>query len=277
MNPVGEAFPRFITFSILFAALLGLIAGFGFVSYEKLVFFNVWLLSVPHTFSTFFRHDLRTPKKGMFAIFAFFLFLGILTAVSSKVDLGIFIAVYFFAQQIHYARQNYGIARILEAGRDRSRLESLFYPSVALISVLGAVSKGPINFFGFAVKNPLPFLVSEPVTAVLLSVILGAFLLNRSRDRWPPALMHFGMNAAIFLFSQHFTLVWFVINVLHNLQYLQLMVRTERSARILVFPYILSLALALFSGLPGMILVFLSLNFTHYLWDSRIWRGVRVS
>jgi hypothetical protein len=153
----------------------------------------------------------------------------------------------------------------------------VFYPAVAMISVLGALSKGPINFFGFAVRNPLPFHFPEWVTFFLLSSLMAGVLLFCPRDRWRHAALHFAMNVALFGFSKYFIFVWFMINVLHNFQYLLLMFRLERSAGVLVFPYLFSFGLALVADLPQMILVFIALNFTHYLWDARIWRGVRVT
>jgi hypothetical protein len=263
--------------SLFISLLFGGAAAFGLIPYEKLVFLNVWLLSVPHTFSTFFRSDLRTPVRGAIAVLVFFALLLLCIAFRNSSDLSVLILAYFFAQQFHYSRQNYGFSRIGSANEGGSVLETVFYPAVAMISVLGALSKGPINFFGFAVRNPLPFQVSESVTGVALSVLMASVLLFRPMNRWPHAGLHFILNAALFWFSKYFIFVWFMINVLHNFQYLLLMIRVERSARLLAFPYLLSFGLALVAGLPEMILVFISINFTHYLWDARIWRGVRVT
>jgi hypothetical protein len=106
---------------------------------------------------------------------------------------------------------------------------------------------------------------------------MAGVLLFCPRERWRHAALHFTMNVALFGFSKYFIFVWFMINVLHNFQYLLLMFRLEGSARVLVFPYLLSFGLALIASMPEMILVFISINFTHYLWDARIWRGVRVT
>jgi len=263
--------------SLFISLLFGGAAAFGLIPYEKLVFFNVWLLSVPHTFATFFRSDLRTPGRGVLAVLVFSGFLLLSIAFKRTSDLSVLVIAYFFAQQFHYSRQNYGFSRIGSANEGGSVLETVFYPAVAMISVLGALSKGPINFFGFAVRSPLPFYFPEWVTFFLLSSLMAGVLLLCPRDRWRHAALHFAMNVALFGFSRYFIFVWFMINVLHNFQYLLLMFRLERSARVLVFPYLLSFSLALVADLPQMILVFIALNFTHYLWDARIWRGVRVT
>ena len=263
--------------SLFISLLFGGAAALGLIPYEKLVFLNVWFLSVPHTFATFFRSDLRTPVRGAIAVLVFFALLLLCIAFRNSSDLSVLVLAYFFAQQFHYSRQNFGFSRIGGAVEGGSVLETVFYPAVAMISILGALSKGPINFFGFAVRNPLPFQVQESFTAVALSVLMAAILLFRPRKNWPHAVLHLALNGALFWFSNHFIFVWFMINVLHNFQYLLLMIRVERSARVLAFPYLLSFGLALIAGLPEMILVFISINFTHYLWDARIWRGVRVT
>jgi hypothetical protein len=271
---MSGVFQGLIAPSLLISALFGGAAAFGWIPYEKLVFLNVWFLSVPHTFATFFRSDLRTSGRATLAVLVFSLLLVLCIAFRRSADLSVLILVYFFAQQFHYSRQNYGFSRMDNAVEGRSSLETVFYPGVAMISVLGALSKGPINFFGFAVKNPLPFEIPAWATGLTLSCLMAGILLFRPRDRWPHALMHFILNVALFWFSNSFVLVWFAINVLHNFQYLLLMIRVERSVQILAFPYLLSFGLALIAGLPEMILVFISINFTHYLWDARIWRGV---
>jgi hypothetical protein len=202
---------------------------------------------------------------------------GLCQLLQSIYDVSVLMTFYFFAQQVHYSRQNYGFSKLLSSDSEPNRVELVFFPAVSLISILGALSKGAINFFGFAIRNPLPFKLEPEVTVILLGFCLGAFLVFGPRSRRTHALIHLAMNSALFAGSQHFTLIWFMMNVLHNFQYLQLMVRMERSARVLVFPMVLSLVLAFFADIPEMILVFLSINFTHYLWDARIWRGVRVS
>jgi len=263
--------------SLAVAALSAILALAGWVDLQKLAFLNIWLLSVPHTLSTFFRGDLRTPGRGVLAILVFAAFLLLCIAFKRTSDLSFLVIAYFFAQQFHYSRQNYGFSRIASSSPGRNALETVFYPAVAMISVLGALSKGPINFFGFAVRNPLPVQFPEWVTFLLLLSWMAGVLLFRPKERWRHAAFHFVMNVALFGFSKNFTSVWFMINVLHNFQYLLLMIRVERSARVLVFPYLLSFGLALIAGLPEMILVFISINFTHYLWDARIWRGVRLT
>ena len=263
--------------SLTFSIICGAVAAFGVIPFEKIVFLNVWMLSVPHTLSTFFRQDLRTRKQGGLAVLVIAAFSAVFYGIRTHHDLSALILCYFFAQQFHYSRQNYGFSKLLSSDSEPSRMESFFYPAVSLVSILGALSKGAINFFGFAIRNPLPLGLEPRVVILSLALLFGAFLVLGPRSRRPPALLHLAMNSALFAWSQHFTLIWFMMNVLHNFQYLQLMVRMERSARVLVFPLVLSFILALFAEIPEMILVFLAINFTHYLWDSRIWRGVRVT
>jgi hypothetical protein len=262
--------------SILVSAGFGLSAFLGLFSFEKLVFVNVWMLSVPHTLSTFFRQDQRTPGRGLSALLVIALLLALCRMIEARFEIGALVVLYFFAQQFHYSRQSYGLSRLGHPRAPADSAEVLYYPAVAFLSVLGALSKGPIHFFGYAVRNPLPGSLPEWLTILLLALATLGFMASTRRSRWPHAFLHLALNSALFFGSRNFTLIWFAINVLHNFQYLRLMVKLEGSLRILLFPYLFSFFLALVADRPEMLLFFLALNFAHYLWDSRIWRGVRV-
>jgi hypothetical protein len=234
----------------------------------------MWLTSMPHTLSTFTRRDLRKPRWVAFAILVFSLLAFTFYGIEKSGDLSAVFLIYFFAQQFNYALQSFGVSLLTHPKRPSRRiLDHAFFLGVPAMSLLASLSQGPQGFFGYAIINPTPFRL-DTGTALALNAILTLLFCYGKRERgaWVYGFTHAVLYSAALLSGVSFFVGWFTLNLFHNLQYLALMMHQEGSIHALALPFGLTALLYLMGFLVPGLVPFLALNFTHYLWDSLIWR-----
>ena len=250
-------------------------------SFETLFLINIWLFSLPHTFSTITRSDRRSVKSFSFAIGLLLFFLLAVLTVSHLAGMVLVYSLYFYWQQFHYAKQNFGMAG-WNSSKKSDLLDQCFFVGTAAICLAGLFSEGSQGFFGYVLMNP--FLTSVPKSYLVLALMLvtAAYLCLRPRQ-FKPALGHVGIFGFCYLYCEHFALGWLLLNIFHNIQYLVFMKNFELRPSFIVLPLVLTgvlylLQFHLISGLilfslPASLGIMLSLNFTHYTLDGLIWRN----
>jgi hypothetical protein len=250
-------------------------------SFNTLFLINIWLFSLPHTFSTFSRSDRRSTKQIALTTTLILFFLISVLTVSNVSGVVFLYSVYFFWQQFHYGKQNFGLANWQRVGRPNF-LDKMFYLSIVALSLVGLLSDGPQAFFGYALYSPFTQTISK------VSIFSSMFALNILYLVFRPkqlvhALSHTLIFSFAYLYCEHFALGWLLMNVFHNLQYLKFMKSYEEKLSFLRVPLVLTLLLyilqfhvfkgLIFLSLPLGLSLMLALNFTHYTLDGLIWKN----
>lgn len=236
------------------------------VGFQTLFLLNIWLISMPHTFSTFLRSDRRSLTHlslgaGVIACFA----AGIFTFMNF-VGIVVLYSIYFLWQQFHYARQNYGISN------GRGTLDQVYFLGTGVLSVLCLFSEGDQNFFGYLLHSP--FRVQKEVLLIGISILTCHYLLIRPGNRWH-ALSHVLIFTFAYSATEHFAQGWLYLNLFHNLQYLKFMHQHEKKMTFIILPLCMSAILfgaQNFISLPLSLTLVMALNFSHYTFDAFIWK-----
>lgn len=249
-------------------------------SFTALFLLNIWLLSLPHTFATFTRKDRRTKKEmtltlGLLAVF-FMSVIGF-ASVAGLVALN---SLYFYWQQFHYGKQNYGLAVLKSEGK-RSKADQLFYLAIVLMALIGLHANGVQSFFGYVLYAPFRIEVSVLAVFIVMALTTFCFCLLRPQQS-KDAVGHTLIFSFAYLYCEHFAVGWLLLNVFHNLQYLTLMTGHEERLSFLILPACLTVVVygMQYFGLSGLILftiplglgLMMTLNFTHYTLDGLIWK-----
>lgn len=241
-------------------------------SFMTLFLVNIWFFSMPHTFSTFLRTDRRNMRSVMWTVLIFILFLFSITSLVNLKGMIILYAIYFFWQQFHYAKQNYGI------GAERGMLDQIFYLGSAFIGVMAIFSDGPQSFFGYMLSNPLPFALSSLFLISLNAFLACVYLLMRPAGRYH-AVSHVLIFTLAYSVSEHFAEGWLYLNIFHNLQYLKFMHAYEKKFSFFVMPVVLSAVFYFLQkynvSVALSVISMMALNFTHYTFDALIWKSGR--
>lgn len=249
-------------------------------SFNTLFLINIWLFSLPHTFSTFSRSDRRSTKQIALTAALILIFLISVLTVSNVSGIVFLYSVYFFWQQFHYGKQNFGLASWQRAERPKF-LDKMFYLSIVALSLVGLLSDGPQSFFGYALYSPFTQTISK--VAIFSSMLaLNLLYIFFRPKQLVHALSHTLIFSFAYLFCEHFALGWLLMNVFHNLQYLKFMKSYEEKLSFLRVPVVLTLMLyilqfhvlngLIFLSLPLGLSLMLALNFTHYTLDGLIWK-----
>lgn len=249
-------------------------------SFNTLFLLNIWLFSMPHTFSTFTRGDRRSAKKIAYTLALIALFLGSIVVVSNISGLVFLYSLYFYWQQFHYGKQNFGISRWNE-NKAPTFIDKSFYLTIVGLSLIGLLSEGPQSFFGYMLFNPFTFSVSKIAIFSLMMAMTEAYILFRP-GQLRHALSHTLIFTLAYLYCEHFVVGWLLLNIFHNLQYLKFMKAYETRFSFILAPLVLTLTLYIlqfhvFKGLfvfslPISLVLMLALNFTHYSLDGLIWK-----
>jgi hypothetical protein len=249
-------------------------------SFEILFLINIWLFSLPHTFSTFTRSDRRTKKSILLTLSLFIFFLFSILTFSNLSSLVVLYSFYFYWQQFHYGKQNLGLAH-WSANESSTWIDKAFYLSTVGLCLTGLFTDGPQNFFGYLLSNPHPFVLSKGIIVGSLGMITLLYACYRPRHL-NHALGHVMIFSLAYLYCEHFALGWLLLNVFHNLQYLNFMKGFEKRLNFVVVPVLLTSILYVlqFHVINGLILfslplslgLMLALNFTHYTLDGMIWK-----
>lgn len=190
-------------------------------------------------------------------------------------------SVYFFWQQFHYGKQNYGLAIWQESSPLKNKWINLsFYLGTITFSLIGLFSSGAQNFFGYILLNPFFITLSKTQVLMINGTLLVSYLAYKPSE-WKMALQHVGLFSG-YLITNNLAEGWLYLNVFHNLQYLSFMKNFEKKITFLILPLLIT---GIFVGLqrfafskmmlasfPLSILLTIALNFTHYTFDAVIWK-----
>jgi hypothetical protein len=267
----------------LFAAVLSLIlVKISSLSFSSIFMINIWLLSVPHSFATFLRSDLRSFKHFSKSFLLYFAFFILLVYASYKSGMVAVFSFYFYWQQFHYSQQNLGIGRKMQKQPGTLWVDKVFYLSVTAIAVAGLFNGEGEVFFGYKLFNVFPFSIGVIGAFSINLICLIAYMLYKGFfDKM--AVIHTAIFSLCYLLPENFAEGWLYLNIFHNTQYLFFMKSFERNLffylnAILVtcFFYILyylanKYGMMLYS-FPITIFMLLALNFSHYVFDGVIWK-----
>lgn len=248
------------------------------VSLALLFSINVWCLSMPHSFSTFTRHDLRTVGVGTKATLLFIAFFILLSAMMNRIGFVTIYSFYFYWQQFHYTKQNMGIGiwKKKESANKERFIDYTFYFLISIFSIAASFYGGGIQFFGYSLLNPFIGLSLNPHLALVLNfIVLGLYIYLRPTF-WKMALTHTLIYSLAYLVMNNFVLGWILLNIFHNSQYLFFMKKEEKNLMFFLYAAILSIGIYFILHIDVLITmsiaVMLSLNFTHYVFDGFIWK-----
>lgn len=243
---------------------------------------NLWALSYPHTLSTFTKKAFKQTKFKLIGITLFIVMVSLISALSYYKDLVYIMNVYFFAQFIHYIRQNYGISR-----------SYLFNHKAIDLQINGALflfyllTRESLSFFQFKIWT---YHLDSPILYFYffhLSLIIYRKILLVSHDK--KNIFSFE-NIQYILFSLFvfdyisFEFVWIGMNMVHNFQYLLVVNHQDHGNRFFMFYIPVALvSFVLFKSadyinenfqftLSVSFILVISLNFCHYVFDSFLWK-----
>ena len=188
-------------------------------------------------------------------------------------------SLYFYWQQFHYGKQNYGLAR-WETHQTKN-YDQIFYLLIVGLCLMGLLSQGGQSFFGYMLYAPLTMALSKGTLFAIVLALTALYCWLRPTQR-KHALSHTMIFSFAYLYCEHFALGWLLLNVFHNLQYLKFMKQFENHLSYLFLPGVLTLSLYLlqFHVLEGLIIFsipigltfMMALNFSHYTLDALIWK-----
>jgi hypothetical protein len=249
-------------------------------SFETLFLINIWFFSLPHTFSTITRSDRRTLKASGGALGLMIGFLLLVVVFSAWIGVVLLYSCYFYWQQFHYGKQNFGLA-VWEQKQGGSVWDRAFYLSVVAVALAGLLGQGSQSFFGYLLSSPFPWNLPLLWAWGLIGLLTSVYIIYRPSN-YCHALSHSLIFSMAYLSTEHFALGWLLLNIFHNLQYLAFMQDFEKKWRFLIPPAIATFLFYLLQSfyfpsymlfsLPLGLAVMLALNFTHYTLDGVIWR-----
>ena len=248
------------------------------VSLALLFSLNVWCLSMPHSFSTYTRHDLRSPRVALKAFFLFSAFFILLNVTMNRIGFVTIYSFYFYWQQFHYTKQNIGIGIWKKQKRSQKELliDYIFYFSTSILSIAANFSDGGVQFFGYSLINPFSLITFEPHYVIGFNLLILLLYLSQRPKAWKMAITHTIIYSLAYLLLNNFVLGWILLNIFHNSQYLIFMKQEESNLQYLFYAIALTLAIYLVLHLESFfsltISIMLSLNFTHYIFDTFIWK-----
>lgn len=316
----GPGFDRLFIFGTAGIALvLGALAAISPAMFVAVVLVDIWLFASPHVMATYTRigFDKAHVKRHWFLIFGLPpIVLALVTMVALAYELGGLFTVYFIAQTYHVTRQSFGISRAYKradpqaTGPDRLA-ESLIY-LFPLWGLMHRCTTAPDSFYGYPIYLPpvdAALTGATGIAAVLVCAWWGyrqvrlalAGRLNAGHSLFVAS--HLLVTAVAYLWVTDITSGWLVVNIWHNLQYLQFVwlqnVRRDaqlagtRDLQRLIGPFknagkYLAVCLILgavmyqavsvagqqliWLGLPTVFILHFTVNFHHYLVDGVIWK-----
>jgi len=317
----GPWFDRLFIFGTAGTALvLGALAMISPAMFVAVVLVDVWLFASPHVIATYTRIGFGKAgvKKHWFLVFALPpIVLVLVTMVALAHGLGGLFTVYFIAQTYHVTRQSFGIARAYRradpqaAGPDRLS-ESLIY-LFPLWGLMHRCTTAPEFFYGYPIYLPPVDAALTGATGIVAVFVCAWWGYRQVRLALAGRLnvghclfvaSHLLVMAVAYLWVTDITSGWLVVNIWHNLQYLQFVwlqnlrrdtqgpIATEDFQRLvkplksagkylaicLVLGAVMYQALSVagqqlvWLGLPTVFILHFTVNFHHYLVDGVIWK-----
>lgn len=248
------------------------------VSLTLLFSLNVWCLSMPHSFSTYTRHDLRSASVAMRALILFIIFFILLNITMNRMGFVTIYSFYFYWQQFHYTKQNMGIGIWKKQNRTQKELliDYAFYFLTSILSIAASFSDGGIQFFGYSLINPFTILTFNPHYVIGFNLLILILYIYQRPLAWKMAITHSLIYSLAYLLLNNFVLGWILLNIFHNSQYLIFMKQEESNLHFLLYAAALTIAIYLVLHVDTLIsltiAIMLSLNFTHYVFDTFIWK-----
>ena len=269
----------------IFVLISAILVHFIPITFPVLFAVNIWGLSMPHTFSTFTRGDLRRPKVSAIAFILFLILAGIIYTASFKFGFVLVYSFYFYWQQFHYTKQNMGIG--VWDQKDRSKKERVidetFFFLVTIISILGIFHGENIQFFAYQLINPIKLSLNSNLAIAINTILFLIYIYLRPKNI-KMAFTHTLIFTFSYLMINNFAIGWLLLNILHNSQYLIFMHQKEKNFLFVIYAVIFSLIFygvielsaksgnLFFIPITISIVLMLALNFTHYLFDAFIWK-----
>lgn len=302
------------------ALVLGALAMISPAMFVAVVLVDIWLFASPHVIATYTRigFDKAQARKHWFLIFGLPpIVLVLVTMVALAYELGGLFTLYFVAQTYHVTRQSFGIARAYkradprDTGPDRLA-EGLIY-LFPLWGLMHRCTTAPEFFYGYAIYLPPVDAALTGATGIAAIVVCAwwgyrqfrlalAGRLNAGHSLF--VVSHLLVTAVAYLWVSDITSGWLVVNIWHNLQYLQFVwlqnvrrdaqgsVDTQALQRVvkplktagkylavcLVLGAVMYEALSVagqqlvWLGLPTVFILHFTVNFHHYLVDGVIWK-----
>lgn len=233
---------------------------------------------MPHSFSTFTRHDLRSFKIGSKAFILFLSFFVALNLMMNRIGFVSIYSFYFYWQQFHYTKQNMGIGIWKKQNRSQAEIwiDYCFYFSISIFSIAASFNDGGIQFFGYSLLNPFSLLTFAPRIVLVFNFSILAFYSYLRPEVRKMAITHALIYSLAYLVLNNFVLGWILLNIFHNSQYLVFMKQEEQNLQFLTFAIFLSIGIYLVLHVDALIAItiaiMLALNFTHYVFDTFIWK-----
>lgn len=302
------------------ALVLGALAMISPAMFVAVVLVDIWLFASPHVIATYTRigSGKAQVKKHWFLIFGLPpIVLVLVTMVALAYELGGLFTLYFIAQTYHVTRQSFGIARAYRradpraAGPDRLS-ESLIY-LFPLWGLMHRCTTAPDSFYGYPIYLPPVDAALTGATGIAAICVCAWWGYRQVRLALAGRLnvghslfvaSHLLVTAVAYLWITDITSGWLVLNIWHNLQYLQFVwlqnVRRDAHGPVamqdlqrLVKPLksagkylavclvlgalmyqVLSVAgrQLVWLGLPTVFILHFTVNFHHYLVDGVIWK-----
>lgn len=244
---------------------------------------NVWLLSYPHTVATYQRSYFSIRRNRIFVSFVFLCFVALNALLYRKYDLVMLMNGYFYLQFFHYFRQNYGISKIYS--KDWNIVDSWLFHLVNLAGLL-ALGKEKIVFFGYGLTGLKLFPGQEKIFYIILSlyVLRLSFGFFKKQKHSPMLYIHLALLGLTVSIPGYFMLGWLGLHLFHNIQYLYMNWKLNKRVPFL-WSYLkaLSLVIVLYRTsyridkaisyfIPFSFIVILSVNYSHYFFDTYLWK-----
>ena len=242
--PVSHGWLRSRGFDLtLVVATIGVaLAAGAAVSYDRrllagVLFLDVWLLGNHHVVSTFTRLAMDAQSRKQYRFLLLHAPLLVISAVGALyIGIGAWaiVALYFYWQAFHYARQSWGVAQMYRrsAGEQMPREHPLLVQSsffaLPLYAVLHRSAQGPTRFLGMPLRAlPVSNLALHVSGAFALAGVLW-FVVSRvqlwRKGALPVAhtlyvLTHYTILYIGYVAIENIDAGWVTVNIWHNAQY----------------------------------------------------------
>lgn len=247
---------------------------------STLFLINLWTLSYPHTFATFKRSYFSKKENKVKAIVCVVSFLILNVYIVYAYDFVLLINIYFYSQFFHYCRQNFGIAKIYSLSWKKMDGVLFHFYHVFVLFFFWRTSH---SFLGYKIFSPYiePYVSSF---ALYSMIFIGIYFASRFNKISSMTYIYIGLGAIMTYSSESFILGWLGLHLFHNSQYL--VMGHSLSPRNSFFIYWISLIVSVFviysfaiyldqyieTFVSFSFCLILAVNFSHYLFDSFLWK-----
>lgn len=247
---------------------------------STLFLLNLWILSYPHTFATFKRSYFLKKENKIKAGLSILIFLLLNIYIVYAFDFVLLINIYFYSQFFHYCRQNFGISKIRSPYWKRIDGVLFHFYHVFLMLYFWRTSHTFLNYKIFS-----PAIDTNVTTFSLWSmIVIGLYFISRFKKISSMTYIYLCLGAIMTYSSESFILGWLGLHLFHNSQYL--VMGHSLSPRNTFAFYWLSLVISVFviysaaryldqysgSFVSFSFCLILAVNFSHYLFDSFLWK-----